>query len=91
VAKTSQELFDIFAARVAEILRARFGMDPEPLLVARRDQFTMEGLLSRAPGGAPVWHRVKLTREQLEWKGPNAMAEAFVHEYIAAYGAAERR
>ena len=91
MAKTTRELFDIFATRVAEILRDRFGMDPEPLLVARRGQFTMEGLVSRAPDGAPVWHRVELTREQLEWKGPNAMAEAFVQEYIAAFRAAERR
>ena len=91
MAKNSLELFDIFAARVAEILRHRFGMDPEPLLVARRDQFTIEGLVSRAPNGAPVWHRVHLTREQLEWKGPNAMAEAFVQEYIAAFRAAEPR
>jgi hypothetical protein len=91
VAKTSPELFDIFAARVAEILRARFGMDPEPLLVARRDQFTMEGLVSRGRDGRPVWHRVQLSREQLEWKGPNAMAEAFVHEFIAAFRASERK
>jgi hypothetical protein len=91
VAKSRQELFDIFAIRVAEILRDRFGMDPAPLLVARREQFTMEGLVSRAPRGAPIWHRVHLTPEQLEWKGPNAMAEAFVQEYIAAFRAAEPR
>ena len=91
MAKTTQELFDIFAARVAEILRDRFGMDPEPLLVARRSQFTIEGLVSRARDGAPAWHRVQLTREQLEWKGPNAMAEAFVHEYMEKFRAAERR
>jgi hypothetical protein len=89
VAKTSQELFDVFAARVAEVLRDRFGMDPGPLLRARRDEFTIEGLVSRTRDGAAVWHRVQVTPEQLEWNGPYAMAEAFVQEYTAAFRAAE--
>ena len=89
MAKTVHELFDVFGARVAEILRERFGMDPEPLLRARRDQLTMEGLVSRAPDGALEWHRLQVTREQLEWNGPDATAEAFVRRYRAAFSAAQ--
>ena len=85
MAKTSQELFTDFAARAAEILRERFGMDPEALLRVRADRFTIEGLVQRAPDGAAIWHEVRVTPEQLEWSGPNAMAEAFVTEYVTAF------
>ena len=84
MAKTNDELFDAFAARVAEILRERFGMDPEALLRTHRDSFTVDGLIRRSDGGSE-WHRVKATPEQLQWNGPNAMAEAFVEEYVAAF------
>ena len=77
MARTADELFDTFAARVAEILRERFGMDPEPLLRSRRESFTMEGLIRRSDG-APEWYGVHATPEQLQWNGPNATAEAFV-------------
>ncbi|HTJ24034.1 MAG TPA: hypothetical protein VL383_16665 [Gemmatimonadaceae bacterium] len=89
MAKTADELFDTFAARVAEILRERFGMDPEPLLRARRESFTIEGLIRRSDG-APKWYGVQATPEQLQWNGPNATAEAFVEGYIAAFRAADR-
>jgi hypothetical protein len=89
VAKTRQELFIVFAARAAEILRERFGMDPESLLRVRADRLTIEGLVQRAPDGASIWHQVRVTPEQLEWSGPNAMAEAFVQEYITAFRLAE--
>ena len=84
MAKTNDELFDTFAARVAEILRERFGMDPEALLRTRRESFTVDGLIRR-PDGESEWHRVQATPEQLQWNGPNAMAEAFVEEYVAAF------
>ena len=84
MAHTNEELFDTFAARVAEILRERMGMDPEALLRTRRESFTIEGLIRR-PGGDSGWHRAHATPEQLQWKGPNAMAEAFVEEYVAAF------
>lgn len=84
MAQTNDELFDTFAARVAEILRERYGMDPEALLRARREAFTVEGRIRR-PDGRSEWHRAEATPEQLQWKGPNAMAEAFVEEYIAAF------
>ena len=84
MAKTNDELFDTFAARVAEILRERFGMDPEALLRTRRESFTVEGLIRRPDGGSE-WHRAQASPEQLQWKGPNAMAEAFIEQYIAAF------
>lgn len=89
MAKTAEELFDTFAARVAEILRERLGMDPEPLLRSRPKSFTLEGLIRRSDG-VPEWHGVRATPEQLQWNGPDAMAEAFVEEYVAAFRAAER-
>ena len=87
MAKTIDELFDAFAARVAEILRERFGMDPEPLLRVRRESFTVEGLIRRSDR-THDWHGVRATPEQLQWNGPNAMAEAFVESYVAAFRAA---
>ena len=89
MAKTAAELFDTFAARVAEILRERFGMDPEPLLRSKPESFTIEGLIRRSDG-VPEWHAAQATPEQLQWNGPNATAEAFVEGYIAAFRAAER-
>lgn len=89
MAKSSEQLFDVFAARVAEILRERYGMEPQALLRVRREQFTIEGLIRWAPGGATAWHGERVTPEQLEWKGPDANAEAFAREYIAAFAAAE--
>jgi hypothetical protein len=89
MAKTAEELFDTFAARVAEILRERFGMDPGPLLRSRPEAFTIEGLIRRSDA-APEWHGVQVAPEQLQWNGPNATAEAFVAGYIAAFRAAER-
>lgn len=90
MAKSSEQLFDVFAARVAEILRERYGMDPEPLLCVSREQLTIEGLVRGTPDGGPEWHRVRTTPEQLEWSGPDAIAEAFVREYISAFEAARR-
>ena len=83
MAKTASELFDAFAARVAEILRERYGLDPELLLRTRRESFTVEGLIRRADGSSE-WHGARATPEQLEWNGPNATAEAFVEAYITA-------
>lgn len=90
MAHTNEALFDTFAARVAEILRERLGMDPEALLRTRRESFTVEGLIRR-PGGDAEWHRAHASPEQLHWKGPNAMAEAFVEEYVAAFRRAAGR
>ena len=87
MAKTANELFDAFAARVAEILRERYGLDPEPLLRTKPESFTIEGLIRRSDGSSE-WHGVRATPEQLEWNGPNATAEAFVEAYIAAFRAA---
>ena len=84
MAKDDDQLFDAFAARVAEILRERFGMDPEALLRTRRETFTVEGLIRR-PSGESEWYGVQATPEQLQWNGPNATAEAFVDQYIAAF------
>jgi len=84
MAKTPGELFDDFAARVAEIFRERHGLDPEPLLRTRPESFTLEGLIRRADGSSE-WHGVQATTEQLEWNGPNAMAEAFVEAYMTAF------
>lgn len=89
MAKTADALFDAFAARVAEILRERFGLDPEPLLRSRPESFTIDGLIRRADG-TREWHAVQVTSEQLQWNGPNATAEAFVEGYVAALRAAER-
>lgn len=83
MAKSSVQLFDVFAARVAEILRERYRLEPEALLRVRRQQFAIEGLVRTATGGQR-WHLGGVTAEQLEWQGPNAMAEAFVREYAAA-------
>jgi hypothetical protein len=88
MAKTANELFDMFAARVAEILRERHGLDPEPLLRTTRESFTVEGLIRRSDGSSE-WHGVQATPEQLEWNGPNATAEAFVEEYMTAFRAAK--
>jgi hypothetical protein len=86
MAKTANELFDTFAARVAEILRERYGLDPEPLLRTKPESFTIEGLIRRSDGSSE-WHGVRATPEQLEWNGPNATAEAFVEAYITAFRA----
>jgi len=90
MAKTDDQLFDTFAARVAEILRERFDMDPEALLRTRRDAFIVEGLIRRPDGGSE-WHGTRATPEQLQWQGPNATAEAFVADYIAAFRNAHGR
>lgn len=90
MAKTADQLFDVFAARVAEILRERYGMDPEPLLRTRRESFTIEGLIRRPDGGTD-WHGAQATPEQLQWNGPDATAEAFVSQYIAAFHAAQAK
>ena len=84
MAKTDDQLFNAFAARVAEILRERFDIDPEALLRTRRELFTLEGLINRS-GGGPEWYGVRATPEQLQWTGPNEMAEAFVDQYMAAF------
>lgn len=90
MAKTKEQLFDAFAARVAEILRERFGMDPEPLLRTRPSQLVIEALVKGSAAGASNWYQARITPEQLEWEGPDAMAESFVQEYMAAFRAAER-
>ena len=50
MAQTNDELFDTLAARVAAMLRERFGMDPEAFLGARRESFTIARLLRRRGG-----------------------------------------
>lgn len=91
MAKTAGQLFEVFAARVAEILRERHQLDAGPLLRVRRDDFTLEGLTQGMPHGSPAWFRMQATPEQLEWEGPDAMAEVFVREYVAALTAASGR
>ena len=63
MAKTAEELFDTFAARVAEILRERLGMDPQPLLRSRPESFTIEGLIRRSHGD-PEWHLAEREHRQ---------------------------
>ena len=91
MAKSADQLFGMFAARVAEILRERYRMDAASLLRVRQDLFTLEGLTRRAQDGTPEWHLMRPTPERLEWEGPNATAEAFVREYIKAFEAANQQ
>lgn len=91
MAKSAEQLFDIFATRVAEILRERFRMDAASLLRVRQGQLTLEGLTRHAQDGPPEWYLMQPTPERLEWDGPDATAEVFVREYVAAFEAANRR
>lgn len=87
MAKTPDELFATFAARVAELLRERHDMDPEPLIRTRPATFSIEGLIRR-PDGSSEWYGTRATPENLEWEGPDSVAEAFVADYVAAFRAA---
>jgi len=91
MAKSADQLFVVFAARVAEILRQRYGMDAASLLRVRQDRFTLEGLTRRAQDGPPEWYLMRAAPERLEWEGPDATAEVFVREYITAFEAASHR
>lgn len=91
MAKSSEQLFTVFAARAAELLREQFGMEPESRLRVSREQYVVEGLLRRARDGEREWYRVQVTPEQLEWDGPEAAAQAFVRGYAAACEAAGAR
>jgi len=90
MALTSEQLFMMFAARVAEILRERFGMDPAVVLRVRREEATVQGLVRGCLDGGPEWLTLQASREQLEWNGPDATADAFVRDYTAAVAAARR-
>lgn len=87
MAKTCQELFLVFAARVAELLRERFELDPESLVRTNPADLTIEGLV-RAGDGERAWHTLTVTSEQLEWIGPERLAQSFVRDYIVAMDAA---
>jgi len=90
MAKTTEQLFTLFAARVAEILRERFGIEPEVALRVSRDAGTVQGLVRSCQDGGPEWLTLHASREQLEWNGPEATAQAFVRDYTAAVEAAKR-
>ena len=90
MAMSLAQLFDVFAARAAEILRGHYGMDPAPLLRVRPAALTIEGLVLGPADGGPVWHLAQVTRGQLEARGPEAAATAFVRDYVAAVDRARR-
>jgi hypothetical protein len=81
---TADQLFQAFAARVAELLREHFAMDPEIVLRVRREESTVQALLPGGRRGDPEWFTRRATREQLERNGPNVTAVAWVREYRAA-------
>lgn len=85
MAKSPEQLFDVFAARVAELLRERWRMDAASVLRVRRDAFTLDGMIRRVQDGPPEWYSMRPTEEQLDWDGPDATAQAFVREYMAAF------
>lgn len=87
MAKTCRELFPVFSARVAELLRERYELDPESLVRTNPDEFTIEGLV-RGGDGERVWHTLTVTSEQLEWIGPERLAQSFVRDYLVAMDAA---
>jgi hypothetical protein len=84
MARTPEQLFAACAARVAEILREHHRLDPGALLRITPADFTIEGRVGEAPGATPAWHHVHIRPEQLEWSGPDATAEAFVRDFLAA-------
>jgi hypothetical protein len=90
VTKSTEELFDIFADRIAEILRERHELDPRPLLRVHRSQLVVEALVDDTPAHGQRWHRVRATAEELDWTGPDAAAESFVRRYTIALVAAGR-
>ena len=90
MAKSTQQLFDVFADRIAEILRERHELDPRPLLRVNRSQLVVEALVDDAPPHGRRWHRVRTTAEELDWTGPDAAAESFVRRYTIARVAAGR-
>jgi hypothetical protein len=77
-----EQLFSVFAARVAEMLRDRHGLDPAPLLRIRDGGRTIEALVRSAHEGGPEWYEFSPTPEQLGWSGPESMATSFVSEYL---------
>jgi len=87
MAMTTEQLFIVFATRVAEILRERLGVDPDVTLRVRREESAVQALVRATQDGGPEWLTLRASREQLEWKGPDATAEAFVREYAAAVAA----
>lgn len=89
MARSAEQLFEVFAARVAEILHERWRMDAASVLRVRREDRTLEGMIRRVQDGPPEWYAMRPTAEQLEWDGPEATAQAFVREYMAAFRAAE--
>jgi hypothetical protein len=77
-----EQLFSVFAARVAEMLRDRHGLDPASLLRVNEQERTLEGLVRSVHEGGPEWYEFTPTSEQLGWSGPESMATAFVAEYL---------
>lgn len=88
MARTLDQLFATFAARIAEILREQFRMDPSSLLRVRHELRTVDGLVRSAQEGGPEWYSFTAPAERLEWVGPDAMAGEFVREYMRARAAA---
>jgi hypothetical protein len=83
MAMSTAQLFDVCAARAAEILRERFGMNPEALLRVNHHRFTIEGLVRAGQGTGPEWYSFTARAEQLDWSGPDVVAAAFVRDYLS--------
>lgn len=81
MARSSDQLFATFAARVAELLRERLGMDPVPLLHVRPRELIIEGRLRETQEGGAEWLPFRASPERLEWDGPERLAQGFVTEY----------